>query len=83
VQTEGGPAYQAAHVAPRGALLLATDPVALDIVAWELLEELRHKRKLPSLTADKRRPVHILTAARRGLGVGDRAKIDLVRVKVS
>ena len=83
VQTEGGPAYQAAHVAPRGALLLATDPVALDIVAWELLEELRRKRKLPSLGADKRRPVHILTAARRGLGVGDRGRIDLVRVAVS
>jgi uncharacterized protein (DUF362 family) len=83
VQTDGGPAYHAAAVESFGALLLGTDPVALDVIAWELLEDLRRKRKLPSLTADKRRPVHILTSARRNLGVGDRAKIDLVTVKVS
>jgi uncharacterized protein (DUF362 family) len=83
VQTDGGPAYRAAAVESFGGLLLGTDPVALDVIAWELLEDLRRKRKLPSLTADKRRPVHILTSARLNLGVGDRAKIDLISVKVS
>jgi uncharacterized protein (DUF362 family) len=83
VQADGGPAYHPAAALPVGALLLATDPVALDVIAWELLEELRSRRKLPTLTADKRRPVHIAGAARAGLGVGERAKIELVKLTVS
>ena len=83
VQVDGGPAYHPAAAVPVGALLLATDAVAHDVIAWELIESLRAKRGLPTLTADKRRPVHIVGAARAGLGVGDRAKIDLVRLTVS
>jgi uncharacterized protein (DUF362 family) len=70
VQIDGGPAYHPAAAVPLGVLLLATDPVALDLIAWDLLEEQRRKRKLPSLVADRREPVHIAGAARAGLGVG-------------
>jgi uncharacterized protein (DUF362 family) len=83
VQVEGGPGLHAAGAMDYGGILLGTDPVALDLVAWELLEKLRKQKKLPSLTQDKRRPVHILTAAKHGLGVGDRRKIKLIEVKVS
>jgi uncharacterized protein (DUF362 family) len=83
VQTDGGPGYRAAAAESLGALILATDPVDLDVVAWELLETLRRKRKLPTLTADKRRPVHIWTAGRAGLGHADRSKIDLAELSVS
>lgn len=83
VQVDGGPAFHPAGAVTYGGLLLATDPVALDTVAWEILEGLRAKRKLPSLAKDKRAPVHLLTAAKKGLGVGDRKKIDVIRVKVS
>ncbi len=82
VQVDGGPAFHPAGAMSYGALLLATDPVALDRVAWELLEQLRKQKKLRTLEADKRPPVHIATAARQGLGIGDRARIDLVTVKV-
>lgn len=82
VQVEGGPAFHPAGAATRDAILLAEDPVALDMVAWELLETLRKAQKLPTLAEDKRKPVHILTAAKQGLGVGDRARIDLVKIKV-
>jgi len=81
VQVEGGPAFQPAGAEDHGAILLATDPVALDIVAWDLLETLRARRKLPSLAKDRREPVHILTAARMGLGVGERTRIKVIEVK--
>ena len=81
VQVEGGPAYHPAHAVTYGGILLATDPVALDMIAWGLLEDLRQKRKLPSLPTDKRKPQYLLTAAKQGLGVGDPKKIDLVEVK--
>ena len=82
VQVEGGPAYHPAHAVTYGGILLATDPVALDMIAWGVLEQLRKDRKLPSLPAARRKPAYILTAARLGLGVGDPKRIDLVEVKV-
>ena len=81
-QVEGGPAYHPAGAVTRDAILLATDPVAMDVVLWELLEGLRQQKKLPTLTADKRRPMHIFTAAKQGLGVGKRDRIELIKVKV-
>jgi uncharacterized protein (DUF362 family) len=83
VQVEGGPAFHPAGAVDHGALLLSTDPVALDIVAWDLLERLRRQRKLPSLERDKRKPRHILTAARKRLGIADRARIEVLKLKVS
>ncbi len=83
VQINGGPAYHPAGAQLYERILLATDPVALDVVAWGLLEALRKKRKLPTLAADRRKPIHIAGAARLGLGVMDRSKIQLIQVKVS
>jgi uncharacterized protein (DUF362 family) len=83
VQTEGGPAFHAAGAVTYGGLLLANDPVALDLVAWELLDRLRAQRKLPSLAKDKRKPVHVLTAAKQGLGVASRSKVELIELKVT
>jgi len=83
VQTDGGPAYHPAAAVGYGGILLATDPVALDVVLWEILEDLRRKRKLPTLEADKRKPVHVLTAGQMGLGQADRKGIDLIEAKVS
>jgi uncharacterized protein (DUF362 family) len=83
VQTDGGPGYHPAAATREGALLFALDPVAHDVIAWELLEKLRARRKLPTLAAEKRPPIHIAGAARARLGVGDRGQIDLVELKVS
>ena len=82
VQVEGGPAFHPAHAVTYGGVMLATDPVALDMMAWGLLEQLRKKRKLPTLPDAKRKPQYLFTAARQGLGVGDLKRIDLVEVKV-
>ena len=83
VQVEGGPAFHPAGAMDHGAILLATDPVALDMVAWHLLERLRRKRKLPSLERDRRKPRHILTAGKQRLGIADRSRIQLIELTVS
>ena len=59
------------------AIYLATDPVALDVVCRKLLMAQRAARKLPDTTRDSR---HIETAAAKGLGVGDPARIEVVTV---
>jgi len=63
-------------------LLFAVDPVAVDVVGLELLEELRRKHSLPSLAKVDLTPTHIQTSARMGLGVGDRGAIDVISIEV-
>jgi hypothetical protein len=67
------------------ALLLATDPVALDHVEWEIIDAKRKAEKLPPVAAtgrvaidplgtegfDVRQPQHISLAANLGLGLFD------------
>lgn len=83
IQIEGGPAYHPSGIDVYKSLLVSNDPVALDMVIWDIVEELRKKKKLPSLTKEERRPKHIFTAAKHGLGVADRNKIEIIKVTVS
>jgi uncharacterized protein (DUF362 family) len=61
------------------AIYVATDPVALDVVCRTVILA---KRKAAGLSDKMRQARHIETAAQKGLGVGDLAKIDLMTVKV-
>jgi hypothetical protein len=79
---DNGPSYQPGMAEVANALLFAVDPVAMDVVGLELLEELRRKRGLPSLDKVYLTPTHIQTSARMGLGVGERAAIDVVSIEV-
>ncbi len=77
---DGGPAPQNSQTVWReNAIYLATDPVALDIV---LRDAINAKRRAAGLPEKLRQCRHIDTAAAKGLGVGDPARIDLVTVKV-
>jgi hypothetical protein len=61
------------------AIYVATDPVALDVVCRKVVME----RRVAQGLGDKVRECkHIETAARKGLGVGDPGRIDLVSVRV-
>jgi uncharacterized protein (DUF362 family) len=79
---DNGPSYQPGMAEVANTLLFAVDPVAMDVVGLELLEGLRSKRGLPSLEKVNLAPTHIQTSARMGLGVSDRAAIDVVSIEV-
>lgn len=80
VQCEGGPPFQPNWCEDYGGLMVSTDPVALDRIGWNLIEETRRKKGLPSLTEAKREPAYIRTAAKLGLGRDDLAKIEFSEV---
>lgn len=69
-QCHGGPAARAQWSWPPASLLVSTDPVAVDRVGWELIEQKRRESDLPSLKDAGREPTYIATADRKGLGVG-------------
>jgi uncharacterized protein DUF362 len=78
-QCHAGPGFYPGYAWPFNGLLAAVDPVALDRVAWQILEKQRAVQKLPSLTKEKRAPKWIQTAAKRGLGQGDLKKITIIK----
>ncbi|MFH1811507.1 MAG: DUF362 domain-containing protein [Pseudomonadota bacterium] len=67
--------------APR-MLWLGFDPVALDAVGARLIDQTRLKNKLTTVAAAGRPADHIALAAKRGLGVDDLSRIDVVEVKL-
>lgn len=79
-QCHGGPGRQPAFAWPFGGLILSGDIVAADAVAADLLEAERRRRGLKSLAEDNRPPRHIATAAARGLGEADPARIERIEV---
>ena len=79
-QYEGGPPYMPQWAWQFDGLVLGTDPVALDRIGWDLIEERRAEKGLPSLKEAGREPTYIATAADRDhrIGVDDRRRIDVI-----
>ncbi len=77
-----GPSYQPGMGEVANALLFATDLVAVDTVGLEILEGLRRKRDLPPLAQVDLAPTYLTTAGKLGLGVSDRAGIEVVEIEV-
>jgi uncharacterized protein (DUF362 family) len=79
---DNGPSYQPRMGEVANMLLFATDLVAIDTVGLSILEDLRAKRDLPSLSKVGLTPTYLSTAAKLGLGVGERASIDVISIEV-
>lgn len=78
VQYDGGPSFSAEHVDFHGAVMAATDPVALDMHLIAIIDQFRRQHNLPSLGEGKNPPKHVKTAAGYDLGCGDLNAIRLV-----
>ena len=74
----GGPGFKPQYSWNYGALYFSADPVAMDSLCVETLDAKRRDAKVPVIGP---RAVHILTAARLGLGQNERAKIEVFEVK--
>ncbi len=94
---QGGPfAKKPAWTWERNSLFFATDPVAMDHIGWEIIDQQRKLKELAPVGAvgklgldadresfDMRHPQHIPLAGTLGLGVFDRARIDSRRVHLA
>jgi len=80
-QYESGPTRHPGYAWNFGGLVVSADVVAADAVAADLLDKQRVAKGLKPLARDRKRPYkHIATAAARGLGVADLAKIERIEV---
>lgn len=82
VQYHGGPAFHPGWAVNYGAILIGSDPVAVDTVGFGIIEKLRKNNGLESLIGTRREPIYIKTAGKYGLGTADPDYIDLVEITV-
>lgn len=83
VMAHGGPLDKMPQYrSPHESVYVSTDPVAIDAVGWSVVEKARADKGLKTLTAEKREPTYIQTAAELGLGIADMSKIALKQITV-
>jgi hypothetical protein len=80
VQVNNGPAFYPQYAWEYGGILVSRDPVALDYIGWQIIEERRKEIGLKSLKAVGREPKYILTAARLKLGNIDEKYIQKIEI---
>ncbi len=82
IQYHRGPSYHSRWAEKQGILIFSFDPVAADAVGWQVIEELRAKKGLPSLDEEGRKPIYLKTAEKMELGISDIDKIKIKEVDV-
>jgi len=60
------------------AVYACTDPVAMDMIGWGVIEKWRKDKGLPTLAKAGREPTYIRIAGELGLGIAD---LDQIRLK--
>lgn len=68
-----------AQIAFDNRIFFSADPVAMDRIGLDILEEKRGEHNLPSIREEA---THVAACAKKGLGTDDYAKIDLRELKV-
>jgi uncharacterized protein (DUF362 family) len=79
---EGGPGFKPEHLWQPNALIVGEDRVAMDQIAWGILDKKRTEVGLKTLEAAGRPPLYISTAAdaTHALGVNDPQRIKVIEV---
>ncbi|MDR3724204.1 MAG: DUF362 domain-containing protein [Terracidiphilus sp.] len=79
---QGGPVFHPEHLWYPNALVVGEDRVAVDHVAWQLIEGQRKAKGLPNLAAAGREPKYIAVAADalHRLGTNDPQRMHLMEV---
>jgi hypothetical protein len=80
VVPERGPRWTRNYIRPYGGVIVGTDPVAVDAVALQILDDLRQKDGLDRIAP---RVPHLALAEKLGVGKSRLEDIDLVSLTLS
>ncbi len=83
IMYDGGPKFTGSSHALHECIYATCDPVAMDSIAYELIENLRVEKGMRTLADVGRPPKFLQLAEQMGLGIADRKKIHLESVEMS
>jgi len=79
-QFKGGPGYKPQYTWDYNGIIMGFDPVAVDSVSYDILDKKRKEKGAPSLKEDGKEPKWIITAEKKGLGIADLKKIEIIEI---
>jgi len=82
IQYNYGPSFHSRWIEKYESLVFSMDPVAADCIGWNIIEKIRAKKGLPSLSEEKREPFYLKTAEKMGLGEANINNIELLEEEV-
>lgn len=82
-QCNGGPSGNPQWAWNYNSILFSTDPVALDHLGVQIIDQKRKAEGMPALADVGKAPRHIATAARMVLGTNDPGKIDHLKINLT
>ena len=77
---EGGPGFKPEFSWKANTLIVSEDPVALDVVGWQMIDQKRVQQGMRTLAADGRTPQYIMTAADSDHNLGNSDPRHIVAV---
>ncbi len=79
-QYKGGPGYKPQYIWDCNSIVIGFDPVAIDSVSNDIINKKRKENNVPTLAEENREPKWIYTAEKKGLGIADLKKIEVIQI---
>ena len=83
VQYKGGPSYHPAWNEIYGGILISSDPVALDFIGSQIINQLRQKKGLLTLENSGLSPKYIFTAADKNHNLGKASSEEIEKIEIN
>ena len=83
VQYKGGPSYHPSWNEVYGGLLISSDPVALDFIGSQIIDQLRLRKGFPSLEKSGMSPKYIFTAVDKNHNLGKASSEEIEKIEIN
>jgi uncharacterized protein (DUF362 family) len=83
IQYKGGPSYHPSWNEPYGGIIISSDPVALDFIGSQIINQLRMRKSLPTLEKSGLTPKYIFTAADKNHNLGRASSGEIEKIEIN
>lgn len=83
VQYKGGPSYHPSWNQDYRGIIISTDPVALDFIGSQIIDQLRQKKNLPTLEKSGLSPKYIFTASDKNHNLGKASLEEIEKIEIN
>jgi uncharacterized protein (DUF362 family) len=83
VQYKGGPSFHPVWNERYGGIIISTDPVALDFIGSQIIDQLRQKKGFSTLEKSGLSPKYIFTAADKNHNLGKASTEEIERIEIN
>ncbi len=83
IQYKGGPSYHPGWNEDYQGIIISSDPVALDFIGYQRINQLRQKKGIPALEKSGLSPKYIFTAADKNHNLGKASLGEIEKIEIN